>query len=101
MTLEVPAPAAGTIGEISAAEGTNVPVGAVLATIADGAAAQRRHRQPSPRSAGEGGAERAAIALPRLRGEGRVAGCEPRQCSTAPVRRSASWWPKAASMPPP
>ncbi|MBV9862058.1 MAG: 2-oxoglutarate dehydrogenase complex dihydrolipoyllysine-residue succinyltransferase [Alphaproteobacteria bacterium] len=39
VTLEVPSPAAGTLGEILAAEGANVPVGAVLATIADGAAA--------------------------------------------------------------
>jgi 2-oxoglutarate dehydrogenase E2 component (dihydrolipoamide succinyltransferase) len=39
VTLEVPAPAAGTIGEIHAAEGTNVPVGAILGIIADGAAA--------------------------------------------------------------
>jgi 2-oxoglutarate dehydrogenase E2 component (dihydrolipoamide succinyltransferase) len=39
VTLEVPAPQAGILGEIRAAEGTNVPVGAVLGTIADGAAA--------------------------------------------------------------
>jgi 2-oxoglutarate dehydrogenase E2 component (dihydrolipoamide succinyltransferase) len=39
VTLEVPAPQAGVIGEIQAAEGSNVPVGAVLGTIADGAAA--------------------------------------------------------------
>ena len=38
VTLEVPAPAAGTLGEIRAGEGSNVPVGAVLGTIADGAA---------------------------------------------------------------
>src|SRR6476659_3060697 len=37
VTLEVPAPAAGTLGEIRAVEGTNVPVGAVLGIIADGA----------------------------------------------------------------
>ena len=43
VTLEVPAPAAGTLGEIHAAEGANVPVGAVLATIADGAIF---HHQP-------------------------------------------------------
>src|SRR5437763_4483592 len=43
VTLEIPAPAAGTLGEIKAAEGSNVPVGAVLGIIADGAAAQ-----PSP-----------------------------------------------------
>src|SRR5829696_9144051 len=39
VTLEVPAPQAGVIGEIEAAEGSNVPVGAVLGTIADGVAA--------------------------------------------------------------
>ena len=51
VTLEVPAPAAGTIGEIIAAEGTNVPVGAVLATIADGvAAAAAPHPSPLPAS---------------------------------------------------
>ena len=35
VTLEVPAPQAGVIGEIQVAEGGNVPVGAVLGTIAD------------------------------------------------------------------
>jgi 2-oxoglutarate dehydrogenase E2 component (dihydrolipoamide succinyltransferase) len=39
VTLEVPAPAAGTLAEILAEEGANVPVGAVLGRIADGAAA--------------------------------------------------------------
>jgi len=52
VTLEVPAPAAGVIGAISAPEGSNVPVGAVLATIADGAAASP-HPGPPPQ-AGEG-----------------------------------------------
>src|SRR4051812_44098126 len=37
VTLEVPAPQAGVIGAIQAKEGSNVPVGAVLGTIADGA----------------------------------------------------------------
>ena len=41
VTLEVPAPQAGVIGEIQVAEGDNVPVGAVLGTIADGAAVCR------------------------------------------------------------
>src|SRR3954465_9983776 len=50
VTLEVPAPAAGVIGEISAAEGSNVPVGAVLATIADGAAETAPHPGPLPAS---------------------------------------------------
>src|ERR1700731_2091491 len=35
VTLEVPAPASGTLAEILAEEGANVPVGAVLGTIAD------------------------------------------------------------------
>ena len=35
-TLEIPAPAAGILGAILAAEGADVPVGAVLGTIADG-----------------------------------------------------------------
>src|SRR5215813_2410603 len=36
VTLEVSAPAAGRLAEILAQEGANVPVGAVLGTIADG-----------------------------------------------------------------
>ena len=69
VTLEVPAPEAGILGEIRAAEGSNVPVGAVLGTIADVAAAVPqppaasaagppspavRERVPSIREAGEG-----------------------------------------------
>jgi 2-oxoglutarate dehydrogenase E2 component (dihydrolipoamide succinyltransferase) len=59
VTLEVPAPAAGTLTEIVAEEGANVPVGAVLGTIADGAPDTLTHpalRAGSPlsRTAGEG-----------------------------------------------
>jgi len=64
VTLEVPAPAAGTLGEIIAAEGANVPVGAVLGTIADGVAG-RPHPPAAAaagpslsRNAGEGGERR-------------------------------------------
>ncbi|EYD76473.1 Dihydrolipoamide succinyltransferase component (E2) of 2-oxoglutarate dehydrogenase complex [Rubellimicrobium mesophilum DSM 19309] len=39
VTVEVPAPAAGTLGEIVAAEGTTVGPNALLATIAEGAGA--------------------------------------------------------------
>ncbi|HTV45647.1 MAG TPA: 2-oxoglutarate dehydrogenase complex dihydrolipoyllysine-residue succinyltransferase [Stellaceae bacterium] len=39
VTLEVPAPADGTLAEITAAEGTSLPVGAVLGRIENGAAA--------------------------------------------------------------
>ncbi|PWJ74813.1 2-oxoglutarate dehydrogenase E2 component [Pseudaminobacter salicylatoxidans] len=39
VTIEVPAPAAGTLSEIAAPEGENVGVGAILGTIAEGAGA--------------------------------------------------------------
>jgi 2-oxoglutarate dehydrogenase E2 component (dihydrolipoamide succinyltransferase) len=51
VTLEVPAPASGTLAEILAAEGSNVPVGAVLGRIADGLAAEAApHPSPLPAS---------------------------------------------------
>ena len=60
VTLEVPAPAAGTLAEIVADEGANVPVGAVLGRIADGAAPSpyppvaAAMGPPLSRNAGEG-----------------------------------------------
>src|SRR5580700_11106022 len=60
VTLEVPAPASGTLSEILAEEGANVPVGAVLGTIADGLAGTLTHPaaiasgSPHSRIAGEG-----------------------------------------------
>jgi 2-oxoglutarate dehydrogenase E2 component (dihydrolipoamide succinyltransferase) len=51
VTLEVPAPAAGTLAEILADEGANVPVGAVLGRIAEGVAARTApHPSPLPAS---------------------------------------------------
>ncbi len=44
VTLEVPAPAAGTLAEIVAEEGANLPVGAVLGRISEGS----RRCAPSP-----------------------------------------------------
>jgi 2-oxoglutarate dehydrogenase E2 component (dihydrolipoamide succinyltransferase) len=76
VNLEVPAPAAGTLGEIRAGEGTNVPVGAVLGIIADGAAGSAPH--PSPLPAGGGGERSGAVVQsvpsPRSRGEGQGEG---------------------------
>src|SRR5213075_1121544 len=72
VTLEVPAPAAGELGEVIAAEGANVPVGAVLGMIVDGAAAAAPHPGPLPAS-GEresGGEAVPSVPSPRLRGEG-------------------------------
>ena len=60
VTLEVPAPASGTLAEILAEEGANVPVGAVLGRIADGLADTLTHPaaiapgSPLSRIAGEG-----------------------------------------------
>jgi 2-oxoglutarate dehydrogenase E2 component (dihydrolipoamide succinyltransferase) len=77
VTLEVPAPAAGTIGEIRAAEGTNVPVGAVLGTISDGVAAVSAVTSPHPNPpppAGEGVSPERPLPKnpPPQAGEGRV-----------------------------
>src|SRR5207253_4452072 len=50
ITLEIYAPAAGTLAEILADEGANIPVGAVLGRIADGAAPSAPHPSPLPAS---------------------------------------------------
>jgi 2-oxoglutarate dehydrogenase E2 component (dihydrolipoamide succinyltransferase) len=57
VTVEVPAPAAGTLGDIIAAEGTTVGVAALLATINEGASAAPA---PAPAKAAEPKAEAAA-----------------------------------------
>ncbi len=64
ITLEVYAPAAGTLAEILADEGANVPVGAVLGRIAEGAAVSVTAPHPSPLPA-------PTLTLPRDAGEGR------------------------------
>src|SRR5215213_4260103 len=66
VTLEVPAPQAGVIGEIQVAEGGNVPVGAVLGIIADSAAtAAAPHPLPLPVIPGSSpGRERESTATP-------------------------------------
>src|SRR5438045_8773283 len=72
VTLEVPAPAAGTLGEIRAGEGTNVPVGAVLGIIADGTAGSAPHPRPRPprRRRGRGGGGGGGAASPTHTAEG-------------------------------
>ena len=50
VTLEVPAPAAGTLGEIIAAEGASVEVGASLAILNEGDAPVAARQRPSRRS---------------------------------------------------
>src|SRR5438105_4650470 len=74
ITLEVYAPAAGTLAEILAEEGANVPVGAVLGRIADGAAPLThpalRAVSPLSRNAGEGLGAAISKPLSRTAGEG-------------------------------
>ena len=62
VTLEVPAPAAGTMGEIIAAEGANVEVGAVLAMLNEGAVAASAPAQASPAPASPAKSEEPAPA---------------------------------------
>jgi len=66
ITLEVYAPAAGTLAEILADEGANVPVGAVLGRIIDGAAAAPSQPAPHPSPL-----PAPTLTLPRDAGEGR------------------------------
>src|ERR1700712_5668961 len=46
VTIEVPAPAAGTLEAIAAKDGETVGIGALLGTLANGAAAKACPRQP-------------------------------------------------------
>ncbi len=72
VTLEVPAPAAGTLDEILAEEGSNVPVGAVLGRISDGLAARPApHPGPLPaRGEREGSTKREGEGQPALERSG-------------------------------
>ena len=68
VTQEVYAPAAGTLGEITAPEGTVVAIGAVIGQIADGAvaaAAPRQAARPPPRRSPLRRRPAAAPAAPR------------------------------------
>src|SRR4051794_8255875 len=51
VTIEVPAPAAGTLSEISAKDGDTVAVGALLGQIKDGAGAKTEPTKPAPAKA--------------------------------------------------
>ncbi|MBL3553659.1 2-oxoglutarate dehydrogenase complex dihydrolipoyllysine-residue succinyltransferase [Rhodovulum sulfidophilum] len=70
VTVEVPAPAAGTLSEIVAAEGETVGVDALLATIAEGAAAPAPKANgggtPAPAPADDAGTEDLPVMVPTL-----------------------------------
>src|SRR5439155_15139077 len=89
ITLEVYAPVTGTLAEILAEEGANMPVGAVLGRIAEGAAVS-----PHPPIADAGPSlsplargERPSPPSPRLRGEGRGQGQRAFERSGPAVRK--------------
>lgn len=63
VTVEVPSPAAGTLGEILAPEGTTVGVDALLATIVEGAAKADAETAPAPEAAPPAAAAAAAATI--------------------------------------
>ncbi|MGC9370462.1 MAG: biotin/lipoyl-containing protein, partial [Paracoccaceae bacterium] len=67
VTVEVPSPAAGTLGEIVAAEGETVGVDALLATIAEGAAAPApAAKEAAPEPAAPSAAATVDVMVPTL-----------------------------------
>jgi 2-oxoglutarate dehydrogenase E2 component (dihydrolipoamide succinyltransferase) len=70
VTLEVPAPASGTLSEILAEEGANVPVGAVLGRIADGIAGTLTHPAPTEQVREPKAHDAPGSPLSRIAGEG-------------------------------
>src|SRR5437870_4244790 len=53
VTIEVPAPAAGVLGDIAAKDGETVAVGALLGQIREGAAAPAKATPPPPGGPGQ------------------------------------------------
>lgn len=67
VTIEVPAPSAGTLSEIVAADGTTVAVGALLGQITDGAAGAKPAAAPAkPAAAAPAPAAAAPAAAPKV-----------------------------------
>jgi 2-oxoglutarate dehydrogenase E2 component (dihydrolipoamide succinyltransferase) len=70
VTVEVPSPVAGTLGEIVAAEGTTVGVDALLAVIAEGGAATAAPAEPAAKAeaapAASGGGANVDVMVPAL-----------------------------------
>jgi 2-oxoglutarate dehydrogenase E2 component (dihydrolipoamide succinyltransferase) len=65
VTIEVPAPSAGVLGEIAAKDGETVAVGALLGQITDGAAGARPTAAPSKAPAAAAAPPAAAAAAPK------------------------------------
>ena len=95
VTIEVPAPSAGTLGDIIAKDGETVAVGALLGQINDGAvAAAKPAAAPAKAAAPAARCRRACRSRPPLRQRRRHRTRRWR-------RRCARFPPRAASMPPP
>ena len=94
VTIEVPAPSAGVLGDIIAKDGETVAVGALLGQINEGAAGAAAKPAAAPAKAAAPAAPPAAAPLP-----------PPRRRRRRPTRRwrrrCARFPPRAASMPPP
>ncbi len=93
VTIEVPAPSAGTLGDIIAKDGETVAVGALLGQINDGAVAAAK-----PAAAP---AKAAAPAAPAPAAAAPAAAPKSRRQTRRWRRRCARFPPRAASMPPP
>src|SRR6184192_1475292 len=65
VTIEVPAPSAGVLGEIAAKDGETVAVGALLGQINDGAVAAKPAAAPPPKAAVPAAAAPAPAAAPK------------------------------------
>ncbi|MEM7722467.1 MAG: 2-oxoglutarate dehydrogenase complex dihydrolipoyllysine-residue succinyltransferase [Pseudomonadota bacterium] len=69
VTVEVPSPSAGTLGEIVAAEGDTVGVDALLATLSEGAGAEPAAAAPAPAAEAapaSGGGDSVDVMVPTL-----------------------------------
>jgi 2-oxoglutarate dehydrogenase E2 component (dihydrolipoamide succinyltransferase) len=94
VTLEVPAPAAGTLSEITAKEGDTVEVGALLGMIAEGAGAAAKpaaeakpaaaEKAAAPKTA-EGVTQTAKVAYGATEGDSDAGPVEPRAPQPAPA----------------
>ena len=66
VTVEVPSPAAGTLGDLVAAEGETVGVDALLTTISEGAAAAAEPAKAAPKAAPRASAASVDVMVPTL-----------------------------------
>ena len=90
VTLEVPAPAAGVLGEIAAKDGETVGVGALLGQIKEGAGAAPAKPAAAPSRAGPTASAEAQPRQPTLRCRRTEASCECRRRRRPSVRKIAA-----------